>query len=785
MSKSIQQYNALNGTVANRQTIERIIAIANKEEQYHIAEKLQNVLDNSSKEKFEIEIRNKSFEIVPASLAGAFELDPHNEPEDLGLAKGVSPDDIYQKITDRMLDLIKKASGKDYVKKWKSNVYGSGYLIPFNFDTKKRYRGANFFLLTSDEPLENPFFMTFKQIEAHKGKLKKGSKGSMVVYFTKLYKVTDKEKNIDFGTYDKKKAIDFARANGIAEDKIGYLPILKYYNVFNGKDIEGIDFDLENFKIGYIEKKLPPKEKMQLAEAIVENYPAPQPKIKHGGDKASYNSGSDLVKMPYMADFETAQDYYRTLFHELAHSTGSSNRLNRTFGKRFGDKNYAFEELVAEWGATFLSAEAGIIWHTNNNHAEYLKNWNGALTHIKDDNRFIMRACTKAQELTDFVLNLDENGEPKYRNDIDLNAKPEKEEKLPKKPKSKKRPGEKKETPKAPVKTAKKTVSKKQQDKKPVAKKLKIKEPEKVDENGQYGLFKPKKPMAKKPNIKELEKMAKQYGLFKPEKKGLNAPAETEPVAPKPQNAKIQNIASAGNNQESEFYTVAGEVGKFLQAVERKPFESVVITMDGMQGAGKTTTLYKFMDAFASAGNRSLFLSLEEHPASALAKEKVAKYLSPEAVKYTDSVGEVENVAELYDFIKDYEVIFIDSWQKLQRMVGSIRLDEDLRKKFNGKVFVIIFQQTTDGRTKGGAEVVFDGDIIIKMVKTASFAENYAYFDKNRYTKIPIENIRYNIASETTYNPNETSAETDELEEPEATAEPAELEPINFSFEIN
>ena len=69
-------------------------------------------------------------------------------------------------------------------------------------------------------------------------------------------------------------------------------------------------------------------------------------------------------------------------------------------------------------------------------------------------------------------------------------------------------------------------------------------------------------------------------------------------------------------------------------------------------------------------------------------------------------------------------------------------------------MFVVIFQQTTTGRTKGGAEVVFDGDIIIKMVKEASFNENYAYFDKNRYTLEPLENLRYNIASGKVYNPN-------------------------------
>jgi KaiC/GvpD/RAD55 family RecA-like ATPase len=243
----------------------------------------------------------------------------------------------------------------------------------------------------------------------------------------------------------------------------------------------------------------------------------------------------------------------------------------------------------------------------------------------------------------------------------------------------------------------------------------------------------------------------------------------------KPTNPKISKIALAGSDNECSFYTVDGNEGKFLQQVERKPFESVVITLDGMQGAGKTTTLYKFMNAFASPGNKCLFISGEEHPASSLAKDKVQKYLTPKAQQNIDSVGEVADLKELYEFIEPYEIIFIDSWQKLQRMVGNIRLDEDLRKKFNGKVFVVIFQQTTTGRTKGGAEVVFDGDIIIKMVKENSFADNYAYFDKNRYTKIPIENIRYNIASGKIYNPNQAELEQ-KLTNP--------TENTNFSFKI-
>lgn len=278
---------------------------------------------------------------------------------------------------------------------------------------------------------------------------------------------------------------------------------------------------------------------------------------------------------------------------------------------------------------------------------------------------------------------------------------------------------------------------------------------------------------------KQIRSTRKSTGLkgIIPEPKDL-IEASKEPMqicAPKSNNPRVMKIGSAGNDNPAQYYTVAGEVGKFLQAVERKPVGSVVITMDGEQGAGKTTTLYKFMQAFAEPGSSCLFLSLEEHPNSDLAKQKVNKYLSPEVANAVDTVAEVKDKEDLYDLIKDYEIIFIDSWQKLLRMVGTIRLDEDLRKKFDGKVFVIIFQQTTTGRTKGGAEVVFDGDIITKMVKEDSFSDNYAYFDKNRYTKVPLETLHYNIASGTCYNP----------EEPEkALQQPVAIEKQALTFEV-
>lgn len=414
----IEKFNGLHGATVSRKEISSIIAMAKENEQFHIVQELEPLLEYDDQE-FIFDIQNPAFEVVPQSLLHC--LDCEESQDDVnGLAKPVPPTEVYQMITDKVIQMIKNVSSKDYQKKWKAKEYGTGYTIPFNFVTKKRYRGVNVLMLTELEPLENPFFLTFKQVSDLKGKVKKGSKGYEVIYFTKIFKAEDKAKDLRFSSYDRKKVETFKLENGIEND-LGVIPMLKYYHVYNGKDIEGIDFKLDQFKIGYINEPKPADEenRMPIPEAIIKNYPQPQPVLKFGGDRAYFQGGGvGKIQMPYLSNFETVQDYYRTLLHEYSHSTGVFSRLNRDMSGKFGSKKYAFEELVAELGAIFLSAEAGIIWHTNKNHAAYLKSWNSVLTQIKDDNKFVMKASTAAQKVADFILQFDENGDPLYFKDL-------------------------------------------------------------------------------------------------------------------------------------------------------------------------------------------------------------------------------------------------------------------------------------------------------------------------------------------------------------------------------
>lgn len=932
MNHLIDKYNNLQGQKASRDyligfTTELFEFITENETALIIWERIHKVLDTYPDAKyFQFEnIDQIKDHGLNGLLDGLEESQIIDDGYNTGLNKAVKPSDIYDMITNRMKELLKKASGSGYIKKWKARVYGEGYLIPFNFVSKKRYRGVNHFLLTDFEPLKNPFFLTFKQVDKLGGKVKKGANGHEVIYFTKLYKYEQAEPKLEFSTYDKKKMIKFLNDNkdkinlfkiGFTAESIAnqsYLPILKYYNVFNGADIEGIDFDLENFKVGYINNPLPALEenKMPIAEAIIDNYPKPSPKYRFGGDKASYAPGGDVIKMPYIVDFESAQDYYRTYFHEIGHSTGAVKRLARDFSGKFGSKKYAFEELIAEWTAVFLSAEAGIVFHSNMNHAEYLKNWNNALTKAKDDNKFIMRACTEAQKAADFVLQFDDESNPKYLKDLEV--KPEKN--LPKPTIDLRKINTKKKSYKAINK-----FEKALKDNIPVSVKLEYESNlKKLKENHikKYGSLEKKnnkpnlesnpKGFAIKPKsttvetaIKDVLKLKKYkgeasqrqanifYKYFSDEQKtmtdrfkeevsryvdisniseitalsrktnmhtfevydgdeqkegwleltelghdfvnavnrrlqslvnqdnnlalfdGLKAsvtPIATETVylnlsselkaveptntnvatpksAPEPtpettsdnaqlhlENKPVEEIempsvevsevpskyktaakAKQDNSKPRSLVNIADpELAKFLGKLERKPVQSLAVTLDSGEGGGKTHTFYRWANTMKNSGLKPIIWSLEQHATSSLAIGLAEKYFTNGNINHiaVESENDGETKEETYnrilESIKDFDVIFIDSWAKVLELYSLANFDQDFRKAFNGKIFFIIFQRTSDGKMRGGAKGGFDGDIILKVeVDREDFRNNYVYNHKNRYNNhVPLSELKY------------------------------------------
>tara|TARA_R110002051_G_scaffold257868_1_gene316869 strand:+ start:5007 stop:8618 length:3612 start_codon:yes stop_codon:yes gene_type:complete len=232
----------------------------------------------------------------------------------------------------------------------------------------------------------------------------------------------------------------------------------------------------------------------------------------------------------------------------------------------------------------------------------------------------------------------------------------------------------------------------------------------------------------------------------------VNSPQIVDPTSVKPKvsastNKKsglVKSMSQLGNGSDA-YYKSAGDLGRFMGQVEVKPYESVVTTLDAPQGAMKTRLFFQLIDNYVSLGYKVLFVSLEEHPDSTLFKKKRDEYLSANLHDKVDVVGELPNgIKDFHGLVPNYDIIFVDSWGKLVKNDKNVDMDNDLRKRYDGKWFYIIYQRTTSGTMRGGASSQFDGDQIMKIHKDPeSYENNYAYWDKNRYESEP--GLKYNI----------------------------------------
>jgi antirestriction protein ArdC len=234
--------------------------------------------------------------------------------------------------------------------------------------SNRPYRGINFILL-SLSGFKDHRWTTLKHATSIGGKVKKGEKSTQVVFWQIL--------------------------NKIENGNLKNIPILKYYNVFNLDQIEGIELPKEEFN------------QILSAEELTEKM-FNKPKIEHGNFSPCYSPKQDLIKMPLQTNFETSESYYQTLWHELVHSTGHESRLNRktlTESARFGSEIYCEEELVAELGSAFICAEASLD-NTIQSSTSYIQGW---MDIFKENPKMIVNASSKAQKAVDYLLNLNQN----------------------------------------------------------------------------------------------------------------------------------------------------------------------------------------------------------------------------------------------------------------------------------------------------------------------------------------------------------------------------------------
>lgn len=281
--------------------------------------------------------------------------------------------DPYQLVTDTIIAHLERG-----VVPWHC-PWNRSTGRPRNFHTGREYQGVNVLLLGIAR-FASPWWLTFRQAKERGGSIRKGEHGSTVMKWGRHNRTV---KNGD-GTEEEKKTF-----------------FLKSYYVFNACQIDGIQFpEVEP------ESQLDRPQRIACAEAIVRKMPQPPIIVEGRSTQASYRVRTDTVQMPALARFKSGEDYYLTLFHELTHATGHASRLSRkgvTESDGFGGEVYSQEELVAEIGAAFLGAEAGIVRDGHEQSAAYVKCWLNALRE-PDARRWIVHAATQAGRAVDFVL---------------------------------------------------------------------------------------------------------------------------------------------------------------------------------------------------------------------------------------------------------------------------------------------------------------------------------------------------------------------------------------------
>ena len=281
--------------------------------------------------------------------------------------------DIYAAVTERIIAQL-EAGTIPWQKPWIVSGTGSAAI---SYVTRRPYSLLNQMLL--GDPGE---YLTYKQCEQRGGQVKKGEKSRMVVFWKWI-----EEEDKDTG---KKKQI----------------PFLRYYNVFHINQCEGIDTKIKTQELPDTTETLPD------AETVAENYCSRcgVRRIFEPGDRAFYRPATDTVTLPELKQFRTTIGYYETLFHELTHSTGHADRLNRLAKSGgFGSEGYAKEELIAEIGAAGILNILGIETESSfQNNAAYIESW---LKALKNDKRMIVSAAGKAEKAIDLILGRSKNNE--------------------------------------------------------------------------------------------------------------------------------------------------------------------------------------------------------------------------------------------------------------------------------------------------------------------------------------------------------------------------------------
>jgi antirestriction protein ArdC len=285
--------------------------------------------------------------------------------------------DLYSRVTNRIVADL-ELGVRPWLKPWNAEHAAGRITRPLRHNGQP-YRGINVVMLWAeamDQGFACPIWMTYKQATELGGQVRKGEHGSLVVYADRMTRT---------------------ETDASGEEAEHSIPFLKGYTVFNCEQID----NLPGHFTAPAAPALDPVARIASAETFFRHTGAD---IRFGGDRAYYTVHDDFVQMPPFETFRDAESFYATLAHETTHWTKHPSRLDREFGrKRWGDEGYAAEELVAELGSAFLSADLGITPEPREDHAAYIANW---LKVLKDDKRAIFTAAAHAERAAAFLHGL-------------------------------------------------------------------------------------------------------------------------------------------------------------------------------------------------------------------------------------------------------------------------------------------------------------------------------------------------------------------------------------------
>lgn len=270
---------------------------------------------------------------------------------------------IYEQVTDNIVSMLEQGDAPPWRKEWTSEPLS----LPYNGVTNHEYQGINIWNLMITGWAKNYSsnqWATYKQWNSIGGRVRKGSRSSTAVFFKPLMKTDDSGKEYQ---------INIARS----------------FNVFN-KD--QVDIDTPDDTPSVLDR-----DSIELQGISLEISDSLGVKLSQG--QPAYMRQLDIVYMPNITDFTTPEAFFSAMAHECSHATGHDNRLNRTFGKRFGDDAYAMEELTAELSAAYICAKYGIAYDLEQ-HVSYLSAW---LRRLKEDSKAIFTVAAASQRAADYI----------------------------------------------------------------------------------------------------------------------------------------------------------------------------------------------------------------------------------------------------------------------------------------------------------------------------------------------------------------------------------------------